>query len=118
MNIFSKLTAKITTAVLGLGALASSVMAASYDYYYDSYSTDDAGIGAIFAGANIIILCCYCLFLLVAASIWIWMLIDVLKRTETELPDKTTWILIVILLGPLGAVIYFFAKRRELNKKK
>ena len=114
----NKLSTIATRIAISLGALASSVQAASYDYEYSYGDMDSSGLGLAFSGVSWLITCCSCIFTLVALGIWVWMLIDVLKRTEAELPDKTTWILIVILLGPLGAIIYFFAKRRELAKKK
>lgn len=114
----NKLSTIATRIAISLGALASSVLAASYDYEYSYGDGDPSGLGLAFSGIAWIVNCCMCIFLLLGFALWVWMLMDVIKRTETELPDKTTWILIVVLLGPLGAIIYFFAKRRELAKKK
>jgi hypothetical protein len=53
--------------------------------------------------------------LLLCFIFWIWMLIDVLNRSFN---NKITWVLIIIFLGILGAILYFFIVRRKLKKKK
>lgn len=52
---------------------------------------------------------CGVLFGIVALVFWFAMLIDCMK---TDLPDKTAWVLVIIFLGPLGALIYYFVVRR------
>ena len=47
---------------------------------------------------------------LVCAVFWIWMLIDCLKR---EFNDKVLWILILLLTGILGAILYYFLVKRK-----
>jgi len=48
------------------------------------------------------------------AVIWIIMLIDVIKRQKwNDDNEKIMWILIVVLLGGIGAIIYYFAIRRQ-----
>lgn len=50
---------------------------------------------------------------------WIMMIIDVAKRQNwKDDSEKTLWLLIVILVGYLGAVIYYFALKRDRDKKK
>ncbi len=56
----------------------------------------------------------FLLFGLLATAFWIWMIIDVANR---DFDDKTVWLLVVILAGVIGAIIYFFAKRKELKNK-
>lgn len=47
---------------------------------------------------------------------WIFMLIDVVQRENWEHEnDKTTWILVVVLAGAIGALIYYFSVRRKLG---
>ena len=43
---------------------------------------------------------------------WLWMLIDCLKR---KFKDKIVWVVVMILLGPLGSILYYFLVK---NKKK
>ncbi len=50
------------------------------------------------------------LYLLLLAM-WVWMLVDCATREPSTGRGKIVWILVVALLGPLGALIYFFARR-------
>ena len=99
----------------GDGTFYGSVFKGGYDYYYDSSAGDALGAGV--GGVMLLVYCCMCLILALSLALWVWMLIDVLKRTEAELPDKTTWIIIIVLLGGLGALVYYFSKKRALDAK-
>lgn len=48
--------------------------------------------------------CCAGIFALLLFTFWLWMLLDCLTR---DFPgnDKIIWVMVVILLGPLGALI-------------
>ena len=46
---------------------------------------------------------------LLATIFWIWMLIDVLTKERGQ--DRLIWVLVVLFLGPLGALIYFIVRR-------
>jgi hypothetical protein len=50
------------------------------------------------------------LFILVASAFWIWMIVDVAER---HIPDKTPWLLVVILGHFIGAGIYYFVVRKK-----
>tara|TARA_Y100000310_G_scaffold155372_1_gene154838 strand:- start:487 stop:738 length:252 start_codon:yes stop_codon:yes gene_type:complete len=43
---------------------------------------------------------------------WIFMLVNVIKRNFKKENDKIMWILIVVLTGILGALIYYFMIKR------
>jgi len=43
-------------------------------------------------------------------AFWIWMLVDCAKY-EREGNDKLVWILVIVLTGIFGAMIYFFVRR-------
>jgi hypothetical protein len=47
---------------------------------------------------------------LLAFGFWLWMLIDCLKRS---FKDKLLWVLIMIFLGPLGSILYFFLVKNK-----
>lgn len=49
---------------------------------------------------------------LVSFAFWIWMLITVVT-TEPEGSDKVVWTILVVFTGPIGALIYFFARYRK-----
>ena len=42
---------------------------------------------------------------------WIWMLIDAVTKERAGSQDRLIWALIVLLGGPLGALIYYFVRR-------
>jgi hypothetical protein len=52
--------------------------------------------------------------LLLLGAFWIWMLVDVIQR---EFENKVLWIVLIILLGVIGALLYFFIIRRVLKKQ-
>lgn len=54
-------------------------------------------------------------------GLWIWMLVDCIKREEEDFPPmgdntKLIWILIVALTGWIGAIIYFFMVKQKMSK--
>ncbi len=61
----------------------------------------------------------YCLFFIAAIIffvIWLWMLIDCLKRENFEGPnDKLLWALVIIFAGILGAAIYYFVVKTKMD---
>jgi prolipoprotein diacylglyceryltransferase len=48
---------------------------------------------------------------LAAFAFWIWMLIDAIRRTPSGGNTKLIWILVIILAGIIGALVYFFVQR-------
>jgi hypothetical protein len=53
--------------------------------------------------------------LLLLFVFWLWMLIDCAKR---EFDDKALWIILLIFLGLIGAILYFFiVKRKNITRK-
>lgn len=121
MNKTMSLISKAGLALSTIGLMAGKVLAATYDYEYD-FGTMDTGAAdaavAGFSGIMIVVWCCVAIIGIAFLALWVWMLIDVIKRTEAELPDKTMWIIIIILLGSLGALVYYFVKKRPLDKGK
>jgi len=47
------------------------------------------------------------------AIFWIVMLVDAATRKFKESSDKIMWILIIVLVGWLGALIYYFVVYRK-----
>lgn len=45
------------------------------------------------------------------------MIVDVAKRKFKDENDKVVWILIVVLTGIIGALIYYFVIKRKDKKK-
>ena len=44
--------------------------------------------------------------------LWIFMIVDAAKRNFKQENDKIMWILIIILTGIIGALIYYFVIKR------
>jgi hypothetical protein len=80
----------------------------------------DAALG-IFSGLMIGMVI---LGLVVAALIiltiifWIYMLIDAIQRKYHSENDKVVWILVIIFVGIIGAIIYYFVVKTKDKKIK
>ena len=133
MTIAKNILARSIAGLVAIAAISSTVLAAANDFSY-TYSTDlgssssdvSGPMGAALASMSIfvwVLVCCVFLIGILFLILNIWMLIDVLKRTETELPNKTMWMVLLIIgllmgFGGLVAVVYFFGPRKRLNAAK
>ncbi|MSR68539.1 hypothetical protein EXS66_02020 [Candidatus Saccharibacteria bacterium] len=80
----------------------------------DSYSDEQAAWGALFVIWAITMIAGLALFVF-----WVMMLIDLFKRTNwKQESDKTLWIVLLLVLGWIGAAAYYFAVKRVLDAKK
>ncbi len=57
----------------------------------------------------------FILFAIFAVGFWIAMLIDCLKRKNFD--DKLVWVIVLCLLGLVGAVIYYFLVKAKKTKR-
>lgn len=57
-------------------------------------------------------------FAILATAFWIWMIVDCAKRNFKNENDKILWILVIVLAGIIGAIIYYFVIKYEQDKKK
>ena len=48
---------------------------------------------------------------------WILMLVDCAKRKFTSDNEKVVWIIIIALLGVIGAIVYYFVIKLPAKKK-
>lgn len=80
-----------------------------------SYTPDPAALATSNAviGLGIGMLIFWILFIGVGLAIWIWALIDVIRRQFTNQSDKTLWLILVILLGWIGGIVYLIAGRKK-----
>jgi hypothetical protein len=125
--------AKILMAALAAAVLAVTVPASAFAQA--SSSTGDAAAGAavggIFALWSVFFLVFYALFWLVfilGFVLWILAIVDVISRRDGEFPnglqghpganDKVLWVLVVLLAGIIGAVVYYFAVMKPYPLKK
>ena len=58
---------------------------------------------------------CYCIPILIGLgffAIWVWMLVDLLKRDEKDFGpgtnNKVIWLLVLLLTNWIGAAVYYF----------
>ena len=77
-------------------------------------SVSKFGMGAILMpiGLPELIIILPLLWVLLGTIFWIWMLIDCATK-ESNPNDKVVWILIMVVTPLIGAVIYFFVRRRK-----
>jgi RsiW-degrading membrane proteinase PrsW (M82 family) len=122
MKISTKLAAVsgLAVSLLPLAARAADDFTDTTDYSATTASTTAAS-GAILGGF-IFFWIIWLIFFVVGILLfifWIFMLIDVFKRTNWKQEnDKIVWMLVVILLGGLGAVIYYFVEKKALDAPK
>jgi uncharacterized membrane protein len=45
--------------------------------------------------------------------LWIWMIIDCAQRKFKEDNEKVVWILLLVFLGVIGAIVYYFVVKRK-----
>lgn len=48
---------------------------------------------------------------------FIYVLVDILKSEFTNSVNKIIWLILVLLTGPLGIVLYFFIGRKQKIQK-
>ena len=53
----------------------------------------------------------FMLFAIAGLGFWIWALIDVIKNEPENGSERLTWILVVALVGWIGALIYVLVRR-------
>ena len=86
-------------------------------------ATDTAAAGAVVGGFLIL----WLVFVVIGLALfifWIFMLVDCIKRTNwKQESDKNLWLIVLIVglvigLGPIAAIVYYFAVKRQLDTKK
>lgn len=48
---------------------------------------------------------------LIPTALWIWALVDILSNEPSTGNDKIIWILVIVLTGAIGAIIYLLVRR-------
>ncbi len=52
-------------------------------------------------------------FIIAVMVLWVWMLVDVGRRQFTDDNTRLMWVLIIVLAGWIGAIIYYFVGRKQ-----
>lgn len=76
------------------------------------------GVGTLAQNAAVplvmlLVFAVFFLFAIACLAFWIWMLVDCARREFEGPNDKLIWILVIVLVGALGALIYLFAGRPQ-----
>ncbi len=50
---------------------------------------------------------------LLSFAVWIWMVIDCAKRNKFRSGDRVVWILLLVLTGLIGMILYYFMVVRK-----
>lgn len=90
---------------LGASLLPQLALAQTYDY-----STGDSVSGAAALG-GLAFLIIWLVVGIAAFVFWLVMLIDAIRREFSNPNDKVLWIVLMVIFGILGAIIYYFAGR-------
>jgi len=69
---------------------------------------DDGG-GAL--GGVLGVMCVVWVLVILATVFWLWMLVDALMNEPTT-NEKILWFLVIFFLHMLGALIYYFVRKR------
>lgn len=83
----------------------------NYAASFDPAAAAAAGTAAVGLGIGLLIF--WILFVGVGFFIWLWALIDVIRRQFPNQNDKTVWLIVVILLYWIGGVVYLIAGRKK-----
>ncbi len=59
--------------------------------------------------------CCGVVIVAPLLAFWVWMLVDAIKHESPVDNEKLIWVLIIVLTGWIGALIYFFM-RKDKNR--
>lgn len=51
---------------------------------------------------------------LAATVFWLWMIVDAITK---PIENKAIWILVLLVTGVLGAIVYYFAVKRPMDQK-
>jgi hypothetical protein len=63
---------------------------------------------AIGGGAFI---CAFGLIGLALLAFWIWSIVDAVKNPKLDSNTRLIWVIVIVIVGPLGSLIYLFAGR-------
>ncbi|MGA3044908.1 MAG: PLD nuclease N-terminal domain-containing protein [Bryobacteraceae bacterium] len=54
----------------------------------------------------------FLLILIATFSFWIWMIVDCATNEPSTGNDKVVWIIVIVFTHFIGALIYYFVRRR------
>ena len=82
-------------------------------------SGNDAAVGLAIVGGIFGFIMILMVLAVLTSVFWIWMIIDCAMRKNFKSDtDKVVWILVLVFAGIIGAVIYYFVIKRNLDPHK
>jgi hypothetical protein len=126
----NKIFIKIKNKLPGFArALTTTVFAVFLMYLLAACTSENAASAAIGTGVAGLMGIFVCLYVLAFAAgifsfvVWVIALVDCARRENLEFPSpsensKVLWILIIVLAGGVGAIIYYFLVMKKMPKKK
>ncbi|MBN2100802.1 PLDc N-terminal domain-containing protein [Candidatus Dojkabacteria bacterium] len=81
------------------------------------------GVYAGFMGMYVVAMIAMWALIIVGLVLWIVMIIDAVQRKPEEFPngtenDRMIWLLIVVLTGWIGGIIYYFMVYKKIPRSK
>jgi len=70
------------------------------------------GVFSAFMIGMVIFWLVFIVLIILGIIFWIMMLIDAINRKYPAENDKVVWILVIVLVGVIGAIIYYFVVKR------
>jgi hypothetical protein len=109
--------------------LMISIPVLSLMYLLIACTTENAASAAIGTGVAGLMGVFVCIYALAVAAgifsfvVWIIALVDCAKRENLEFPSpsensKVLWVLIIVLAGGVGAIVYYFVVMKKMPRKK
>ena len=76
----------------------------------------DQAVAGSFVGAMFLFMIVVVILALAVAVFWIWTIIDVARRDFKNSNERLIWLLLIILLGIIPSLVYYFVVMRPDNK--
>ena len=84
-------------------------------YFFQAVSSQTFSLSMGF----VVLISSHLLLMLLGLTFWGGMLVDSIQRDFKETTTKIIWIVVVVILGILGAIIYYYVEgKNRLIKKK
>jgi hypothetical protein len=129
-NMANKIFIKIKNKLPGFArVLITMSLTVFLMYLLAACTSENAAAAAIGTGVAGLMGVFVCLYVLAFAAgifsfvVWVIALVDCARRENLEFPSpsensKVLWILIIVLAGGVGAIIYYFLVMKKMPKKK
>lgn len=81
------------------------------DQFFDSF-------GGLFLGLGIFFIFFFVVMFVIAIAAFILQILMIIHAAQNDIKDRALWIVVMVLTGGLGALIYYFAVKRPFDAKK